>query len=91
MHQQTLKRDQEADYRILVEGRIGLRWLDWFDGMTVITDKVDNPSQSAQTTLTGRVADQAALLGILSKLVTLNFPLLLVEHVPSDAPAESDS
>jgi len=37
-------------------------------------------AQSARTTLTGTVADQAALLGLLQKLYTLGLPLLLVRR-----------
>lgn len=36
--------------------------------------------RDATTTLTGPVADQAALLGILQKLYTLGLPLLLVQR-----------
>lgn len=77
----ALRRDQAARYRIQVQGRIGGRWSDWFEGLSITT----NQAEADQTTLTGHVADQAALLGILGKLVTLNFPLVLVEHIPNNA------
>ena len=89
-HDTELGRDQSARYRIRVQGAIGRRWSDWFDGMTVTVQ--DDPGDSPpHTTLSGRVADQAALMGLLGALVTLGFPLLLVEHIPHDASSESHS
>ena len=64
-------------YEIRVQGRIGERWADWFDDMRV---SAQGEALSAITTLTGKVADQAALLGLLQKLYTLGLPLLLVER-----------
>ena len=46
--------------------------------MTIsVSDEDDAP---ATTTLTGTVADQAALLGLLQQLYTLGLPLLLVRR-----------
>ena len=64
-------------YEIQVQGRIGERWAHWFDDMCV---SAQGEALSAITTLTGKVADQAALLGLLQKLYTLGLPLLLVER-----------
>jgi nucleoid-associated protein YejK len=64
-------------YVIQVEGRVGERWADWFDDLRVTAE---GDAQRATTTLTGPVADQAALLGILQKLYTLGLPLLLVQR-----------
>ena len=64
-------------YEIQVQGRIGERWAHWFDDMRV---SAQSEALSAITTLTGKVADQAALLGLLQKLYTLGLPLLLVER-----------
>ena len=63
-------------YRIQVEGPISERWTHWFDDMTIVVG--DNDGALAITTLTGPVADQAALLGLLQKLYTLRLPLVLV-------------
>jgi hypothetical protein len=43
-------------------------------------------SQEPVTTLTGEVSDQAALMGVLSTLYDMGFPLLKVERLDS-APA----
>ena len=62
-------------YEIQVQGQIGDRWAYWFDDMSVC---VQDEAHNAVTTLTGALADQAALLGLLHKLYTLGLPLLLV-------------
>jgi len=67
--------DQPATYRIRVQGRLDSEWSDWFDGFAVEAEPGD------RTLLTGRVADQPALHGILAKLRNLALPLLLVERV----------
>jgi hypothetical protein len=70
--------DQPATYRIRVQGRLDDQWSDWFDGFTVETDP------EGRTTLTGQVADQPALHGILAKISNLALPLLLVERVSDE-------
>ena len=51
-------------YQIQVQGWISERWADWFDGMTITVNSNNNDEDDAPaiTTLTGAVADQAALL-----------------------------
>jgi hypothetical protein len=70
--------DQPATYRICVQGRLDPQWSDWFDGFTIVAEPGD------RTVLTGRVADQPALYGILAKIRNLTLPLLLVERVGDD-------
>ncbi len=73
---------EQGTYQIQVEGRISERWAPWFEDM-VIT--VHEPEQGpAVTTLAGVVADQAALLGLLQKLYTLQLTLLLVMRKEAD-------
>ena len=67
--------DQPATYRIRVQGRLDPQWSDWFDGFAIDAEPGD------RTVLTGRVADQPALHGILAKIRNLALPLLLVERV----------
>lgn len=64
-------------YEIQVQGRIGERWAHWFEDMSL---SADGDEQSATTTLSGPVADQAALIGLLQKLYTLGLPLLSVQR-----------
>jgi hypothetical protein len=72
------------EYQVRVEGKIGQRWLAWFDGLTVsVADEAHagRPGgSSAITTLTGVLPDQAALAGLLQKLYTLGLPLLEVRR-----------
>jgi hypothetical protein len=63
-------------YQIRVQGRLDKRRLDWFEGMTMGIEKASD--DTLITTLTGPVADQARLRGILSKLWDLNLTLISV-------------
>ena len=67
--------DQPATYRIRVQGRLDPQWSDWFDGFAIEAEP------GGRTLLTGRVADQPALHGILAKISNLALPLLLVERI----------
>ena len=62
-------------YEIRVAGRLSPQWMDWFEGLT-ITPEED------ETRLTGPVADQAALYGLLKKVRDLGLPLLSVKQLP---------
>ena len=72
----TYQIDRAAQYRIQVEGGIHPAGADWLEGMTVSVS-YDPPV----TTLTGRLADQAALHGLLQTLYSLGLPLLIVERL----------
>jgi hypothetical protein len=77
---------ETPSYEIQVQGRIGARWAHWFEDMRVSTRGDErSDEQNATTTLTGTVADQAALLGLLQKLYTLGLPLLLVQRQQQEA------
>ena len=71
------------EYQVRVEGRIGQRWLAWFDGLYIYTtddDAGQADENPAFTTLTGVMPDQAALAGLLQKLYTLGLPLVEVRR-----------
>ena len=55
---------EQDRYQIRVQGWIGERWANWFDGMTMAYEgtKDDSPV----TILTGLVVDQAALRSLLT-------------------------
>jgi hypothetical protein len=76
---QGLHLDDPARYCIYAQGLFDAAWLDLLSGVWVIHRQ--QPSGSGITILTGNVADQAALLGVLQQLYCLGFPLLLVEHL----------
>jgi hypothetical protein len=78
-----------ATYQIRVEGRLDELWSDWFEGMTIIVEREgDGPPI---TTLTGTVADQAALQGMLRGLYTLGLTVRSVTRIDPDAVARPDS
>ncbi len=76
---QRLRLDEPATYQIKVQGRLNDTWSAWFDGLTVSVEA--NGDGIAVTTLTGSVADQGALYGLLSRIRDLGLPLLLVECI----------
>ena len=72
---------QPMTYQIRIEGHLDDQWTDWFGGMTVTLE------ENGDTLLTGPVADQAALFGLLKKIRDLGLPLVsiaCVESIKSD-------
>ncbi len=65
-------------YQIRIRGHLERRWTDWFGGLTIALE--DN----GDTLLSGPVADQAALHGLLKKVRDLGMPLVSVSPVKSD-------
>ena len=72
-----------ATYEIQVQGRLDESWSNWFNGMTISSG--DTSGDSSITTLTGVVADQAALRGILESIWNLNLTLLSVQRIEESA------
>jgi hypothetical protein len=62
-------------YEIHLQGRLDPRWSAWFDGMTL------SPGADGTSVLRGRVADQAALHGLLARFRDLGLPLISVIQV----------
>ena len=71
---------QPARYQITVKGSLDPKWSAWFDGFAVLQGEND------ETTLTGLVADQPALHGLLAKVRDLGLPLLAVVRIEQDEP-----
>jgi len=69
--------DRRTIYHIRVEGSLDKKWADWFAGF-VMAARPATGSANGETLLTGPVADQAALHGVLAKLRDLNVPLLFL-------------
>lgn len=59
---------------IRLQGQLEPRWSSWFDGLTLT-----RPGDGT-TVLSGPVADQAALHGLLQKVRDLGLPLISVTH-----------
>ncbi len=75
----TEKFDEQGNYEISVQGVLDDKWSDWFDGFNITLQGDD------ETLLSGLVADQAALHGLLAKIRDLGLPLLYVKRVESKA------
>ena len=78
---QKLSLDQPATYQIKVPGHLDASWSEWAGGMTITVGSEDEGRPT--TTLTGVVADQAALQGLLRRLYSLGLPLISVNWVGS--------
>ena len=70
--------NEPAIYQIQVEGHLDDEWSEWFDGM-LIDRKEDGTS-----VLTGPVADQSALHGLLVKIHGMALPLLSLQRIKPD-------
>lgn len=67
--------NEPAVYQIRIAGHLGDEWSGWFQGMSITLE------DHGQTLLTGTVADQAALHGLLKQVRDLGLPLLSVERM----------
>jgi hypothetical protein len=69
---------QPRHYCITIQGHLHPRWSEWFEHLT-ITQQPDGT-----TTLSGAVADQAALYGLIIKLRDMGLPLLAIESLTAE-------
>ncbi len=65
-------------HEIRVQGHLDQRWTDWLDGMTV------SHHRDGTTTLTGPLADQPALHGVLNRIRDLALPIVSVRRISPD-------
>ncbi len=65
-------------YEIRLRGHLDSRWAAWFDGLSLTTDN------DGTTVVSGLVADQAALHGLLQKVRDVGLPLVSVAQVGPD-------
>ena len=72
-------------YEIRIGGRLAPRWATWFDGMTLTT------AGDGTTVLSGPVADQAALHGLLAKVRDLGVPLVGVTQLDAERPGTAST
>jgi hypothetical protein len=76
MEQRHSPVDESAHYQILVRGLVDAHWSGWFDELTIAHDPAGN------TMLAGRLLDQAALYGVISRIRDLGLTLLSVQQLP---------
>jgi hypothetical protein len=75
-----------SEYAIRVKGRLASRWAARFDGMTLTSD------EDGITVISGTVADQSALHGLLRALNDLGLPLVSVTRTrPNDSDAPTST
>jgi len=77
-HLYSLVMDKPGQYEIRLRGHLGDDWGAWFGDLAVTLE--DN----GDTRLTGLVADQAALHGLLRKVRDVGLPLISVNRIQSD-------
>jgi hypothetical protein len=70
--------DSNTAYEVRVKGQLGPQWTARFEGMSITSE------ENGESVLTGPVADQAALHGLLKKVRDLGLPLLSVTRLEQD-------
>ena len=68
---------RSSRYEIRVEGVLDPRWTAWFEGLAIGSD-------DSQTVISGLVADQAALHGLLNRVCDLGLVLISVRRLGPD-------
>jgi hypothetical protein len=71
----TRRPDEFELHEIRVQGHLDERWSDWLEGFAVTHES------DGTTTLTGPLADQAALHGVLNRIRDLALPIVSVRRV----------
>lgn len=66
---------QDECYEIRIKGHLDEHWSEWFDGLAIAYPG-DN-----ETLISGPVADQAALHGLLARVRDLNLKLLSIHKL----------
>jgi hypothetical protein len=69
-----------TEYAIRVRGVLDSTWSSWFEDMDIYSD------QPGESVITGPVADQAALHGLLTKIRDLGLPLISVHEQQQEEP-----
>ncbi len=76
----TPRRSEAGPYEIRLKGHLDAHWAAWFDGLKV------SQEPGGTTVISGPIADQAALHGVLRRIGDLGLPLLSVVRVERDNP-----
>jgi len=70
--------DELRIYEIKIDGHLESHWSEWFDELEVSYD------EAGHTLLSGPVADQAALHGLLAKIRDLGLHLVSVTRIEAE-------
>jgi len=81
----TISLFEPAIYRISIFGKLDKNWSDYCGGMTI--EYESDLHHRARTILTGRLADQSALIGVLNSLYDIGCPIISVACVEADSVA----
>ncbi len=76
MKRKGLRIEDPVTYEIRVLGSLDLKWSDRLQGLSIRVKEFSG--KMLVTILSGRLKDQAALLGVLNTLFALKLPLLSV-------------
>jgi hypothetical protein len=79
----TPDRPEAGRYEIRLTGHLEPHWTAWFDGLTV------GQESDGTTVISGAVADQAALHGVLQRVRDLGLPLVSVTRVDEGQPTST--
>lgn len=79
----NIKFSGRATYTITVQGKLDKSRSDQLGGMTITNKSLENKTETS--TLSGEIADQAALSGILNALYNMQMVVLNVEHVRTNS------
>lgn len=74
-------------YEIKINGLLDEHWKPWFEGME-LGNVTNGETGEACTLITGQIADQPALHGLLAKIRDLNLTLISVRKIVSPAPQD---
>lgn len=77
-HAPPARQDGAAIYEIRIRGHLDKEWAEWFEGLTL------THTDDGHTILTGPLADQPALHGVLNRIRNLNLALVSVNRVESN-------
>ncbi len=77
-----------SNYQIKVRGRIDPSWSDRLNGMRI---EPEASSEEPVTVLTGELADQSALTGVLNSLVDLHTAVISVECLDETEPNDAQT
>ncbi len=76
--------DRRCLYKVWVKGLLDERWSGYFDGLAI------TPLEDGETILSGMMADQAALHGLLARIRDLGLPLLAVRRIDAEEDTVED-